>query len=158
MEWIKRMKIKLITQISKKMEKNENKPAGRLPMCLRTSPRWWSTGELHTWPGYSIWPLAKFYQIFCKLHTWYLISDQDTQFDHWQSFMKYFGEFASGDCGLGDVCTAYVPDLPMIRADTGAAELCRGEYLSKKIWNIHSGVFWNCLACSTRKSKNRLIE
>ena len=44
-----------------------------------------------------------------------------------------FGEFASGDCGLGDVCTAYVPDLPMIGADAGAAELCRGEYLSKKI-------------------------
>ena len=52
------------------------------------------------------------------------IPDQDTQFDHWQSFIKYFGEFASGDCGLGDVCTAYVPDLPMIGADAGAAELC----------------------------------
>ena len=47
-------------------------------------------------------------------------------------FFEYFAlRLCSEDYGLGDVCTADVPDLPMIGADAGAAELC-------SLYTIHS--------------------
>ena len=60
------------------------------------------------------------------------IPGQGNQSDRLQSFFEYFAlRLCSEDYGLGDVCTADVPDLPMIGADAGAAELC-------SLYTIHS--------------------
>ena len=56
------------------------------------------------------------------------IPGQGNQSDRLQSFAL---RLCSEDYGLGDVCTADVPDLPMIGADAGAAELC-------SLYTIHS--------------------